>query len=220
MSSLRILFDLDGTLLDTAPDLHQALNHSLRVAGRTDVSLESVKHMVGQGARSLLQKGLIATGGTVSETQFEELVEEFFSYYGDHLSDTSKPFPGVLTALADLKDAGCVMAICTNKPVGFAKQLSHDFGFDPFISVITGGDSFAVRKPDPEHLNLTLAQMAGEGLPAIMVGDSENDINAAKAAGLKNIAVSFGYTHIAPHDLGADIVIDHFDELCSVLKRL
>ena len=220
MSPLRILFDLDGTLLDTAPDLHQALNHSLHVAGRDGVSLESVKHMVGQGARSLLEKGLNATGGKVPDDQFEELVEAFFAFYADHLSDYSKPYPGVMDALKKLKDADCVMAICTNKPVGFAKQLSQDFGFDPYISVITGGDSFAIRKPDPDHLNFTLAQMAGKNLPAIMIGDSENDINAAKAAGFKNIAVSFGYTHIPPHELGADIVIDHFDELCGAIERL
>ncbi|WP_025898879.1 phosphoglycolate phosphatase [Sneathiella glossodoripedis] len=220
MSPLRILFDLDGTLLDTAPDLHQALNHCLNFAGRQSVSLESVKHMVGQGARVLLEKGLAATGEKGSEQQIDELFDVFMIYYGEHLSDSSLLFPGVMESLSKLNDAGCELGICTNKPVKFAKILSKDFGFDPFMSVITGGDSFSVRKPHPDHINLTLDQMTQTTLPALMVGDSINDISAAKSAGIANIAVSFGYTDIAPNELGADKLIDHFDELIPAINEL
>ncbi len=220
MSPLRILFDLDGTLLDTAPDLHQSLNHCLRTAGRDIVSLDSVKHMVGQGARVLLEKGLSATGGAVSETKLDELFDEFIDYYGKNLSHVSAPYPGVMKALAQLKEMDCELAICTNKPVEFAKTLAHDFGFNDYISVITGGDSFEVRKPHPDHLRFTLAKMNNENLPALMVGDSINDISSAQAAGISNIAVSFGYTDIPPRELGADCVIDHFDELIPAINSL
>ncbi|WP_169569044.1 phosphoglycolate phosphatase [Sneathiella limimaris] len=220
MFPLRILFDLDGTLLDTAPDLHKSLNYCLKYQGREEVSLESVKHMVGQGARNLLIRGLNATGGMVEEAQLDHLFEVFLEYYGKHLSDVSVPFPGVMNALETLKAKGCEMGICTNKPVNFARELSTDFGMDPYISAITGGDSFDFKKPDPRHLTLTLEQMGGKDLPVVMVGDSNNDIDAAKAAGFANIAVSFGYTDTPPRELGADIVIDHFDELVDALDAL
>ncbi len=220
MYPLRILFDLDGTLLDTAPDLHQALNHCLKTAGRSEVSLQSVKHMVGQGARNLLIRGLNATGGMVSEAELDTLFDLFLVYYGDNISNYSVPYPGVMPALETLKSKGCELAICTNKPYGLARQLATDFGLDPYISVITGGDSFEVRKPDPQHLLRTLQQMSGPPYPAVMVGDSHNDIDAAKAANIPNIVVSFGYTETPAKDLGADALIDHFDELMDALDKV
>jgi len=220
MRPMRILFDLDGTLLDTAPDLHGALNFCLKSAGRDTVSLDSVKHMVGQGARVLLERGMAATGGGASEDEITRLFDLFLDYYSDHLSDDSVPYPGVVNALRELKGLDCSMAICTNKPYGLAKRIVDDFGLSEFLPVLTGGDSFDIRKPDPGHILKTLDLLDRPDLPAVMVGDSHNDIDAAKAAGIKTVVVSYGYTDTPPADLGADILIDHFDELISAIKGI
>lgn len=220
MSQLRILFDLDGTLMETAPDLHQALNHCLTSIGRDEVSLLEVKHMVGQGARKLLEKGLNATGGMVSEEELDKLFDLFLEYYGDHLSDHSFAFPGVFDALKKLKSMNVEMGICTNKPYSLAKDISDDCGLSEYCTVLTGGDSFNFRKPDPRHLTETLKLFGTPTSHAIMVGDSINDIAAAKAAGIPSIAVTFGYTETPAEELGADIVIDHFDKLVSAVQEL
>jgi len=220
MHPMRLLFDLDGTLLDTAPDLYATLNHCLSVADRPSVTLESVKHMVGQGARVLLERGLTATGGMLEEQAYEDLVQVFFDYYGDHLSDHSVPYPGMMDVISTLQDNGNSLAICTNKPYGFAKQVVTDYGLDPYFPVLTGGDSFEVKKPHPGHIEKTLDLMPLKSGTAVMIGDTHNDIDAARAAGIPSIAVTFGYSDIPASELGADFVIDHFDELIPTLKKL
>ncbi|MEH6403950.1 MAG: phosphoglycolate phosphatase [Sneathiella sp.] len=220
MYPMRLLFDLDGTLLDTAPDLHATLNHCLKAAGRPTVTLDSVKHMVGQGAVALLERGLTATGGMPPAEHFEELVKLFFDYYEKHLTDYCYPYDGLMELLPALKDQGCEMAVCTNKPVAFAKTIINGLDLDTFFPVVTGGDSFEVRKPDPGHILKTLDLMHMKSGPAVMIGDTHNDIDAANAAGITSIAVSFGYSDTPAHDLSADYVIDHFSELLPVLESL
>jgi phosphoglycolate phosphatase len=220
MFPMRLLFDLDGTLLDTAPDLHNTLNHCLISAGREAVTLESVKHMVGQGARVLLERGLTATGGMLEETEIQELMDLFFSFYGEHLSDHSVAYPGMIASLEKLQADGCIMGICTNKPVGFAKTISTDFNLDRFFPVITGGDSFEIRKPHPGHIEKSLDLLGNTDLPTVMIGDTHNDIDAANAADISSIAVSFGYGDQAASDLGATAIIDHFDELYETLSEV
>lgn len=220
MIPMRLLFDLDGTLLDTAPDLHGALNYCLTSLGRPTVSLQSVKHMVGQGARILLEKGLEATGGMTSEAELDRLFDLFLDYYADHLSDHSVAFPGMIKALEELQAQGFQMGICTNKPYKLAKQIAEDFDLIRLLPIITGGDSFEIRKPNPGHILKTLELFEDDSIPALMIGDSCNDIDAATGAGLKSIAVSFGYTHIPPRELGANHVIDHFDELIDAIEKV
>ncbi|MFB9354615.1 phosphoglycolate phosphatase [Sneathiella chinensis] len=220
MPGLRVLFDLDGTLLDTAPDLHGTLNYCLASAGRDTVTLESVKHMVGQGARVLLERGLIATGGLPSSAAFEELVDLFFAHYEHHLSDHSVPYPGMIDCLNRLRDMNCQMGVCTNKPIGFARRIIEDFSLTPYFPVMTGGDSFDVKKPDPGHIHKTLALFASGTGKAVMIGDTHNDIDAANAAGIGSVAVSFGYSEGPAHQLGAQHTIDHFDELIPILEKL
>lgn len=220
MRPMRLLFDLDGTLMDTAPDLHATLNHCLTTAGRTPVSLNSVKHMVGQGARVLLERGLAATGGMPDITEFEELVALFFAYYGDHLSDNSFFYDGILDALETLSTSDCHMGICTNKPLGFARQIADDYSLNRYFPVITGADSFDVKKPHPGHILKTLDLLELKTGPAVMIGDTHNDIDAANAAGIISIAVSFGYSDRPVQELGAHHVIDHFDELIPLLKQI
>jgi len=220
MRDIAILFDLDGTLVDTAPDLHGALSHSLNRGGREPVSLDDVRHRVGRGARALLEQGMKATGGMPEPEVFEALVADFFTYYGDHLSDNSKPYEGVRSALEAFRAAGANLAVCTNKPHGFAVQLLKDLDMAPFFTAVTGGDSFPTRKPDAGHILGTLERMGHTSGKAFMIGDSDNDITAAHNAGLPCIAVSYGYTEIPVRDLGPDHIIDNFDELVPLLTRL
>ena len=220
MQNLSLIFDLDGTLVDTAPDLFAALNHSLRRAGRETIDLNHVRHMVGQGARALLEKGMTATGGMPEPARFEELMADFLDFYADHVSDASTPYEGVIKALGAFQEAGAVMGVCTNKPIRFAEKLLGDLGMSRYFKAMTGGDSFAVRKPDAAHITGTLDLMGRKAGGAIMIGDSITDINAAHNAGIPCIAVSFGYTEIHVRDLGPDHIIDHFDELVPLVKSL
>lgn len=220
MLPMRLLFDLDGTLLDTAPDLHATLNHCLETAGRPIVTLDSVKHMVGQGARVLLERGMTATGGMPDTEYFEDLVTLFFSYYEQHLTDHCYPYDGLLALLPQLKAKNCELAICTNKPEAFALKIIKDLDLASYFPVITGGDSFEMRKPHPGHVLKTLERMTLQTGPAVMIGDTHNDIDAANAAGITSIAVSFGYSDTPAIELGADFVIDHFDELSDVLNTI
>lgn len=212
-----VAFDLDGTLADTAPDLTAALNHALGVMGRPAVPQESVRHMVGHGARALLQKGLAATGEMTPE-----LVDEgfpiFLDYYEQHIADATVPYPGIEAALDVLAARGVKLVVCTNKLELLARELVGALGWNDRFAAIVGGDTLPVRKPDPAPLFESIAQ-AGGGRAAF-VGDSITDTDTAKAAGLPCVAVSFGFSDRPPEELGADILIDHFDALIPALEQL
>ncbi|MBS4048720.1 MAG: phosphoglycolate phosphatase [Alphaproteobacteria bacterium] len=220
MTRKAILFDLDGTLVDTAPDLAAATDHALVQAGRPAIGLESVRSMVGDGARALIEKGFRASGGMPAPDVFEAAFNDFMVYYGRHIAQTSRPFPGVATCLAALAEQGYALAVCTNKPEALSRSLLDQLGLSGFFGAVVGGDSLLVRKPDPGHIRGTLDKLGTAFSWAAMVGDSANDVNAAKAAGLPCVVVSFGYTQIAPKDLGGDRLIDHFSELPDALVAL
>lgn len=220
MTRKAILFDLDGTLVDTAPDLAAATDHALVRAGRPAIGLESVRSMVGDGARALIEKGFRASGGMPEPDAFEAAFNDFMIYYGRHIAVTSRPFPGVATCLAALAEQGYALAVCTNKPESLSRSLLDQLGLTGFFGAVVGGDSLLVRKPDPGHIRGTLDKLGTDFSWAAMVGDSANDVNAAKAAGLPCVVVSFGYTQIAPRDLGGDRLIDHFAELPGALVAL
>jgi phosphoglycolate phosphatase len=220
MTRKAILFDLDGTLVDTAPDLAAATDHALMRAGRPAIGLESVRSMVGDGARALIEKGFRASGGMPGPDAFEAAFNDFMVYYSRHIAATSRPFPGVATCLAALAEQGYALAVCTNKPEALSRSLLDQLGLSGFFGAVVGGDSLLVRKPDPGHIRGTLNKLGPEFGWAAMVGDSANDVNAAKAAGLPCVVVSFGYTQIAPKDLGGDRLIDHFSDLPEALVAL
>lgn len=216
-----ILFDLDGTLVDTAPDLAAATDYALDAVGRPPVGLAAIRQMVGDGARAMVERGLQATGGMPSQDVFEAAMKAFFAYYAVHLADNSRPFPGVATCLARLAEQGYALAVCTNKSEGFSHDLLGRLGLSGFFGAVVGGDTLAVRKPDPGHIHGTLERLQGGPFGwAAMVGDSANDINAAKAAGLPSVVVSFGYTQVPAAALGADRLVDHYDDLPAALLAL
>tara|TARA_B100001939_G_scaffold348193_1_gene373644 strand:- start:5096 stop:5809 length:714 start_codon:yes stop_codon:yes gene_type:complete len=215
-----VLFDLDGTLVDSARDLTLSLNHVLRQTGRPEVSLDEVRHMVGHGARALIMKGMEKTGDVPPEEEIDQLQDMFLAYYQAHMSEETVVFPGVHDALSRLKKNGIDLAICTNKSELLTHKLLEELELAPYFTAVTGGDSYPFRKPDPRTLLATLEKMGQSAEKALMVGDSANDIEAARAAGLPVIGVSFGYTPVPVQDLKPDIVIDHYNEffpaLCTI----
>ena len=212
-----IVFDLDGTLADTAPDLAAVLNHVLVSLGREAVPVDSVRHLVGHGARALLRRGLAATGEAS-----EELVEAGFPLYLEHYSANicrgTRAYPGIEAALDDFAARGVALAVCTNKLESLSLKLLDALGWSGRFKAVVGGDTLATRKPDPAMLHEAVAR-AGGGRAAF-VGDSITDADTARAAGLPFVAVSFGFSDRPASELGADAVIDGFDELVPALERL
>lgn len=212
-----VAFDLDGTLVDTAPDLTAALNHALAALGRPPVPSESVRYMVGHGARALLTKGLAATGGG-DEALVEAGFPIFLDHYAAHIADGSRPYAGLEAALDALAADGVALAVCTNKLEGLAHALLDALGWGERFAAVIGGDTLPVRKPDPAPLLEAIAR--GGGGPAAYVGDSITDTLTAKAAGVPCVAVTFGFSDRPAEELGADLLIDRFDDLLPALARL
>jgi phosphoglycolate phosphatase len=212
-----VVFDLDGTLADTAPDLAAALNHALIRLDRPPVPVESVRHLVGHGARALLRKGLAATG-TVSEELVDQGFPYFIDYYGANICIGTRPYDGLENALEELTRQGTALAICTNKFEWATLRLIDALGWNGRFQAIVGGDTVGVRKPDPAPLREAIARSGGGR--AIFVGDSITDADTARAAGIPLIAVSFGFSDRPVDQLGADAVIDHYRDLLPALIRL
>lgn len=212
-----IVFDLDGTLADTAPDIAAALNHALASLGRPALPLDAVRGMVGHGGKVLMQRGLAATGG-VDEAAMAAGFPAFTAYYEAHVCDFSLAYRGVTGALDALRDQGISLAVCTNKPEHLARGLIEALGWHDRFAAIVGGDTVATTKPAPAMLHLAI-ERAGGG-PAAMIGDSIVDVQTARAAGVPCIAVSFGFADRPAHQLGADAVIDDYDALLRTLAIL
>lgn len=217
MRADTIIFDLDGTLVDTADDLTASLNHALGTLGRPAVDPASVRTMVGQGARKLLEQGLAASGASHAEL-VEAGVGPFLAHYERNIAVHSRPFAGVESALSSLGAEGLRLAICTNKPVSLARALVAALGWNDRFHALLGADSRSYRKPDPRHLTDTLVEAGGRR--AIFVGDSRTDAETARAARVPLVLVSFGYSVEPVASLGADLLIDHFDALPAAVAHI
>ena len=220
MPAPTIVFDLDGTLVDTAPDLIDTLN---LILGRHDVppvGFDDARAMIGAGVKSLLQRALASKGLRFPPDEIDRLFDEYLKLYAEHIADRSRPFPGLERALDELAADGCRLAVCTNKLEWLSVLLLDRLGLSPRFATICGQDTFAMRKPDPEMLRLTIARAGGDAARAVMVGDSMTDVATAKAAGVPVVAVDFGYTDIPPAQLGADRLIGHFDALTGAIREL
>ncbi|MDP6954257.1 MAG: phosphoglycolate phosphatase [Alphaproteobacteria bacterium] len=215
-----IVFDLDGTLIDSAPDLTEALNRVLDEQDLPPVTTAAVRHMVGDGAVKMIERGFAAAGRPWDDGLPLALRDSFLAHYEDCMTDNTVAFDGVRGALEALRGAGQTLAICTNKPEAMSETILSRLGLDHFFTSVLGGDSLAVRKPDPQHLLETISRAGGSREAAVMVGDSATDVGAARNAGVPVVAVSFGYTRIAPAELGADALIEHFDELLPALATV
>jgi phosphoglycolate phosphatase len=214
-----VVFDLDGTLVDTAPDLCAAMNYALTQLGRPTVPADLARDMAGQGARKLIEKGLLVSGTAPAEL-VEAGLPYFLRFYAEHIADQSRVFPGVELALDTLAAAGSRLAICTNKPVALSKALVTALGWDGRFAANLGFDSVPSPKPDPAHLFATIAAVGGDPATTAYVGDSITDTVTARSAAVPVVAVSFGFSDRPVAELGADIVIDHYDELVPALRTL
>lgn len=213
------IFDLDGTLVDSLPDLLRALNTLLAENGRHALETDDVRMMVGDGVHKLVERGFEATGAAAGE-QLDALAGRFVQLYEGHTIDHSRPFPGAGQALRDLTAAGWQLAVCTNKPYQASMEMLDGLGLAQHLAVVTGGDSCPYRKPDPRHVLATVAALGATPAETVFVGDSPNDAQAAKAAGLALVLVSFGYTRVPVGELGADVLIDRLVDLPGVLAGM
>ncbi len=215
-----IIFDLDGTMIDTAPDLIEATNQALDAFGVARASVDLIKPVISGGARQMLITGLDAAGASERAVDLDAMLAHFLDHYRANIAAQSRPFPGLIPALDDIADKGWRIGVCTNKREANARLLLQKLGLDAYFSAILGSDSVPERKPHPDHLIRTIAQAGGQRSRALMIGDSAPDIDAARAAGVPSIAVRFGYSETPADRLGADLVISHFDELPGAIRSL
>src|SRR5450755_4145488 len=221
MTSPRtVVFDLDGTLVDTAPDLINALNYVLEREGLPPVPLHAARNMIGAGARKLIERGLELEGRAASVEDISRLTVDFIDYYAAHIADASRPFDGLESALDDLTAQGFRFAVCTNKLEWLSKLLLDRLGLSSRFSAICGADTFGVAKPDPAILRQTIARAGGALASAVMVGDAGPDIGVARRAGVPVIGVEFGYTEVPIAELKPDRVIGHMRELPAAVQSL
>ena len=213
-------FDLDGTLVDSVLDLAPAINHALGTVGRPLVSAEETRHLIGGGARRMLERAMEVTGGPLPEPEFEAAFAELLAHYEAHIADNTVAYPGCLDALDALAERGCRLAVVTNKIEAFACKLLAELGMLSRFDIVLGGDTLGPgrAKPAPDMID-TAILMAGGGRFA-MVGDSSYDVRAARNADVPVVALSFGYNDLPAHELGADAVIDRYDDLIPVLEKL
>ena len=220
MTAPTIVFDLDGTLVDTAEDLVTTLNAVLTAEGMAPVSLQSAIGMVGSGSRVLLEAAFASEGRALTPELLDRLLADFLAFYDAHIADASKPYPGVEAVLDRFAADGWLMAVCTNKFEAPARKLLRVLGLDRHFAAITGQDTFSFRKPDPRHLTETIRLAGGTVGDAIMVGDSRTDIDTAHAAAIPVIAVTFGYSPIPVATFNPTRLITAFDELPAVAAAL
>ena len=218
MSRFLLVFDLDGTLVDTAPDLHAALNQMLRERGRSALSLPQVKRMIGDGVPALVARALAASGADPADAA--GALPRFLELYEANATRLSRPYPKVLETLASLRQRGYRTSICTNKPQRATIAVVEGLGLGELFDGIAGGDRFPVRKPDPGHLLGLIGELDGRIEASAMIGDSENDAAVARAAGVPLVLMRYGYARVDPASLAADALLDHFSELPRALARL
>ncbi|TLX09392.1 HAD family hydrolase [Rhizobium sp. MHM7A] len=212
-----VVFDLDGTLLDTHTDLVESLNHTIAALGLEPVTYDDLTHLVGQGARVMIERACRLRGHPLSADTLPPLVERFVAHYAGNMPGHTQPYPGLIAAMDLLKSGGYSLAVCTNKMESLARGLLEKLGLTGYFDAITGGDTFEYRKPDARHLTSTIERAGGDVSRTVMVGDSINDIAVAKNAGVPSIAVPFGYSDVPVNTLGPDHIITHFDELTTEL---
>jgi len=220
MRDLTLVFDLDGTLVDTAPDLVASTNHVLDHLGLPRVDEQSLRPFVGHGARHMIERAVGPAVEAMTPAQHEALLARYLDYYGAHIAVGSRPFDGLVPLLEKLKAQGVKLAVCTNKMEHMSRLLLDELDLSRFFVALAGRDTLRNAKPHPEALLGTISMAGGDKTRAIMIGDSGVDVATAKAAGIPCVAVTFGFSDRPPQQLGADALIDHFDDLIPALAQL
>jgi phosphoglycolate phosphatase len=215
-----VVFDLDGTLLDSAPDLTAALNLVLEMDGLEPLGVDSVRYMIGAGVPKLIERGFREHGVKLDAASLDpELLDAFLSYYNAHAADLSKVYPGTYGLIEMLCDRSVRIGLCTNKPTEATREILASFQIEDCFDSVVGGTSGFPKKPDPAGLNACLEEMGVSALQTLYIGDSATDIKTARNGGLPVVAMSYGYERTPAHELGADLVVDSFGELKDVLVK-
>ncbi len=220
MTAPLLVFDLDGTLVETAPDLAATLNVILAREGLQPVPYETARKMIGGGARLMIERGLVRNGARLPEAKIDRLFDDFLAHYEAHIADASTLFPGVVAALDRFEEAGWRFAVCTNKIEQASVLLLKALGVADRFAVICGKETFPVSKPDHRALLMAIEKAGGRHENAIMVGDSKVDIETARNAGVPIVAVDFGYTEQPVASYGPNRVISHFDDLWDAVADI
>ena len=221
LTPARILIcDLDGTLVDSAPDLASAVADLLAETGRPPLDEAAVRRMVGDGVAKLVERALEASGGVPGGGALDAHVARYLAFYEGRLTEKTRPYPGAVETLSGLKDGGWRLAVCSNKPEAPSRQILAALGLDRLFEAVAGGDTFAVKKPDPGHLHGLLETMGAAPAQAVMLGDGRNDVLAARGTGLPVIAFASGYGPVPAHELGADALIETFADLPAALAGI
>lgn len=214
-----VVFDLDGTLVDSAPDLAEASNRLLAELGRAPVALPLVRPMIGDGVRRLVERVIAMTGGLPPQTDWEALTRRFLALYEPIVARATRPYPGVAETLPRIAGLGLALAVCTNKPERASRALLRALGLEGLFAAVVGGDSAPARKPDPRHLLFTLDQIGIAAARAVFVGDNEHDVATARAAGVPIVLVGYGYCRTPIAELKPDAAIAGFAALHDLLPR-
>lgn len=215
-----IAFDLDGTLVDTAPDLIGALNLALGETGYKPVPYEEIRNLVGGGARVMIERGIALEGGRITSDELDQLLARFMVHYETNLADRSRPFPGAQEMLDTLDASGSLLVVCTNKFEGLSVKLLQALGLAGRFAFIAGSDTFPMRKPDAGHLLGAVSKAGGHSSKVVMVGDSRTDVATARAANVPVIAVSYGYSDVPANELGADRLVDRLIDVPNAAAEL
>jgi phosphoglycolate phosphatase len=220
MRDLTIVFDLDGTLVETAPDLIRATNHVMALAGLEPVAPADVRPSISFGGRAMIVKALELRRARLPDSEIDRLLEHFLEHYAGNIAVESHPFPGLENALDQLAAEGARLAVCTNKREGMSRILLETLALSDRFAAIAGRDTFLVHKPHPDHLTGAVRLAGGDPRRAVMVGDSDTDLKTARAAGIPMIGVPFGYSDVPMEELGPDALIEHYDHLLDAVARV
>ena len=215
-----IVFDLDGTLIDSAPDLHAAGNMMLAEHGLAPIDPGTARSFVGDGARIYVKRSLGACGKMLEDAALTAATERFITLYESHASDRTVLYPDVPETLTRLKTNGFRLGICTNKPERATHKVLALLGLDDLFDAVVCGDTLPVRKPDPAHPTAALERLGARPEIACMVGDNEHDAHSARGAGMPFILMRYGYARIPPDQIAAEVRLDHFRDLPKAIASL
>ncbi|MEO1543551.1 MAG: phosphoglycolate phosphatase [Pseudomonadota bacterium] len=217
MNGATIVFDLDGTLVDTAPDLIRATDHVLALKGKPPVDPEFARPWISFGAMRMITEATQKAGLNLPDDEHAVLHQEFLNHYVENISHASRPFPGAVTLIERLQNDGAKLAICTNKRESLSRKLLSELGLLDWFDAIVGRDTLSVHKPHPRHLTEAIEQAGGTTQRAVMVGDSDTDVKTARAANVPVVGVTFGYTSVPMQDLNPDRLVHHYDAMHNAL---